>query len=91
MLFNKKYEKIVMIRDIVIDENLAWNCNLVYAINKPFRSYVFDESLNEVKVKQIIDILVEVQAISEIPYTIEVEEGVAITSQRPQRTNVQPT
>ena len=62
----------------MIDENtdLTWNSS--YAINKPLMSYGADEETGEVEVETVTDIL----------DTVEVEEGVGSTSQRPQRTRL---
>lgn len=83
-LFNLMSDKTVMIRDIVIDENSAWDWNSGDATNNPLISYDFDEESCEHE-----EIL-----LNNIPVTVEVEaknrEGVASTSQRPQRTRVLP-
>lgn len=67
-----------MNRDIVIDENFPCDQNFGDAINKPLMSYGVEEETDEVEVEDISE-------------TIEVEEVVARTSQRPQRTIVLPT
>ncbi|KAI5415903.1 hypothetical protein KIW84_041077 [Lathyrus oleraceus] len=56
--------------------------------NKPLVSYCINKETNEVEVEAISDIPVKVAA--DIPDTIEVEEGMANTSQRPQITRVRP-
>ena len=65
-----------MSRDIVIDKYYAWDWNSSDVIHKPLMSQDFDEASNDV----------EVEAVPDMPDTVEVEDGVAITSQRPQRT-----
>ncbi|KAI5412141.1 hypothetical protein KIW84_056990 [Lathyrus oleraceus] len=60
------------------------------AIDKPFMSYDFDEASNDVKVEDIINISVEVEVAADMPDTVEVEDGIASTSQRPQRTILHP-
>ena len=72
----------------MIDENYAWDLNPDNAINKPLLSYGFEEETNEVEVEEIVDILVEVKVVADIPDIVEVEEEVASTSHRPQRTRV---
>ncbi|KAI5405338.1 hypothetical protein KIW84_052203 [Lathyrus oleraceus] len=54
-------------------------------------SYYFDEESNDVEVEDIFDIRVEVEAIADMTDTVEVEDGVASTSQRPQITRSLPT
>jgi hypothetical protein len=85
-LFNPINEKIVMSRDIVIDENSAWDWNSSNVINKPLMTYDFSEASNDVEVKYIVDIPVEVEVVADIPDTVEVREVMARRSQRPQRT-----
>lgn len=52
-------------------------------------SYDFEEASNDIEVEDIVNILIEVEAVADMPNTVEVEDGVA--SQRPQRTRVCPT
>ncbi|KAI5398701.1 hypothetical protein KIW84_064179 [Lathyrus oleraceus] len=52
-------------------------------IGKPLKSCDFDEVSNNVKVKDIVDISVEVKEVADMSDTVEVEDGV--DSQRPQR------
>ncbi|KAI5394711.1 hypothetical protein KIW84_061367 [Lathyrus oleraceus] len=79
-----------MSRDIVIDENSVWDCNSSDTIDKPLESYDFDEASSNVEVKDIVDILVEVEAATDMPDIVEVEDCVTSTSQRAQRTRVHP-
>lgn len=81
MLFNPINDKIIMSRDIVIDKNYSWDWNFGGAINKPLISYGVDEETDEV----------QVEVVANIPDTSEVEEGMASTSERPQRIRVLPT
>ena len=46
-LFNPINDKIVMSRDIMIDENSVWGWNSCDATNKPLMSYGFDEESGE--------------------------------------------
>lgn len=80
-LLNLMKNKIVMSRDIVIDENSSWDWNSGDAINKPLMSYGINEETDEVKVETVDD----------IPDTVKVEQGQASTIQRPQRTRVLQT
>lgn len=48
-LFNPNNDKIVICRDIVIDENSAWDWNSGDVTNKPLVSYGFDEESREHK------------------------------------------
>ena len=75
-----------MNRDIVIDENYAWHWNFGDPINKPLMSYGVEEETDEVEVEAIVDILVK--EFTDIPDTVEVEEDMSSTSQRPQWTRV---
>lgn len=43
MLFNPINGKILVTRDIIIDENSAWNWDSNDATNKPLMSYDFDK------------------------------------------------
>ena len=92
-LFNPVNEKIVLSRDIVINENSAWDWNSSNSINKSLMSYDVDEETDEVEVDGIIEnpIEFEEEAVDNIPNTVEVEEDMAETSQRPQRNRVLPT
>lgn len=90
-LLNPINDKIMMSRDIVIDENLAQDWNSGDAINKPLLSNEFNEETDEVKVEEIADIQIKVQAVVGIPDTIEVEEGVFRKRQKAQRTRVRPS
>ena len=71
-----------MSRDILIDENSAWDWNSGDLINKPLIIYGIDEEIDEVEVESIVDIWVK---------AVEFEEGMASTNHRPQRTRVRPT
>lgn len=84
-LFNSINEKILMSRDIMIDENYAWDLNSSEAINKPLMGYGVDEETNEVEVEDVAEILdiVDIEANS--------QEGVVGMSQRPKRTRVLPS
>ena len=90
-LLNPINKKIMMSRDIVIDENFTWDWNSSDAIDKPLMRYDFDEASNDVEVEDIIDIPVEVEGIADMLDIIKVEDGVGSTRQRPQRTRVRPT
>ena len=87
-LFNPINHKIMISRDNMIDENSDWDWNSSNAINKPLMSYEFDEASNDVEVEDIVDILVEIEAIADIPYTVK--DVMASTSQRPKRTRTRP-
>lgn len=54
-------------------------------------NYDFDEASNDVEVGDIIDIIVEVEVVVDMPDKVEVEDSVASTSQRSQRTRSRPT
>ena len=69
-LFNPINQKIMISRDIMIDENSAWDWNSNNAIDKPLMSYDFDEASNYVEVKDIIDIPIEDEVVTDIPDTI---------------------
>ncbi|KAI5434431.1 hypothetical protein KIW84_021320 [Lathyrus oleraceus] len=73
--------------EIAKDKN--WN-HLCNEIDNPLMSYDFDEASNDVEVEEIVDIPVEVKVVDDIPDTVEVEEVMANTSQRPQRTKARP-
>ena len=63
-LFNPINDKIVMSRDMVIDENSAWDWNISDATNKPLMSYEVDEESSEHE-KTLVDnvpVIVEVGA-----------------------------
>ena len=92
-LFNPINQKIVLSRDTVVDENSVWDWNSSNEINKPLMSSDFNEAGNDVEVEDIVDPPVEeeVEAVADILDIVEVEENVAGTSQRPQRTRVLPT
>ncbi|KAI5401720.1 hypothetical protein KIW84_066260 [Lathyrus oleraceus] len=60
------------------------------AIDKPFMSCDFDEASNNVEVEDIINIPVKFVVVSDMLETEEVKDGVASTSQRPQRTRDRP-
>lgn len=64
----------------MIDENFTWDSNYGDTINNPFISYGVNEEIDEVEVEVVVD----------IPEIVEVKEGVASTSQRPQRARVLP-
>ena len=68
----------MLTRDIVIDESFAWDYNSSNSINKSLMSFDFDEETDEVVIEGIVE------------NPVEVEEGVASTNQRPQRTRVRP-
>ncbi|XP_058784535.1 uncharacterized protein LOC131659343 [Vicia villosa] len=89
-LLNLDNAKIMLCRDIVVVENSAWDWNLSNSINKSFMSSDFEEATAEFEVSAIFDTPVEVEAVSNILDTAKVEEGVAATSQRPQRTRILP-
>lgn len=84
MLFNQMNNNIMMSRDIVIDQNSSWDWNLGDATNKPLMGYEVDEESSEH----------EENPVDNVPITVKLEaenqEGVASTSQRPQRTRVLP-
>ena len=83
----------MLIRDIVINENSAWDWNSSNSIKKSLMNFDFDEETNEVEVEGIVKNPVEVEeeAVADTPVTVEVEEVVDETSQRPQRNRVLPT
>src|ERR1043165_8690002 len=54
-IFNPVNEKIVLSRDIVIDENSSWDWNSSNSINKPLMSPDFDEEINVVEVEGITE------------------------------------
>ncbi|XP_050875176.1 uncharacterized protein LOC127078793 [Lathyrus oleraceus] len=91
MQFNSINQKIMMSRDIVIDENFAWDWNFGDPVDKLLMSYDFDEASSDVEVKDIVNIPVEVRVVDDIPDIVEVKNGVSSTSQRPQRTRARPT
>jgi hypothetical protein len=90
-LFNSNNQKIMIIRDVVIDENSAWDWNSSNAIDKPLMIYDFDEASNDVEVEDIVDIQFKVEVVTDMPDIIKVEDSVTSTSQRPQRTRSHPT
>ncbi|XP_050909629.1 uncharacterized protein LOC127123453 [Lathyrus oleraceus] len=90
-LFNPINQKIMFSRDIVIDENSAWDWNSSNAIDKPLMSYNFDKASQDVEVEDIVYIRIEVKAVINIINTFKFEEVMASTSQRPQRTKASPT
>lgn len=75
----------------MINESSSWDWNYSGAIDKPLMSYDFDEVSNNVEVEDIIDISVKVEVVTDMPDTVEVEDGVSSTSQKPQRTRARPT
>lgn len=70
----------------MIDENYAWDWNSSNAIDKSLMSYDFNEASNDVEVKDIIDIPVEVEVVADILDTFEAGKVMASISQRPVRT-----
>ncbi|XP_058746106.1 uncharacterized protein LOC131618977 [Vicia villosa] len=89
-LFNLVNTKILLSRDIVVDEDYTWDWNSSNSVNKPLMSSNFNEETTEVEVDEIFKTLVEVEAVANTHDTVEVKEGVADTSQRPQRTRILP-
>ncbi|KAI5406522.1 hypothetical protein KIW84_053021 [Lathyrus oleraceus] len=53
-------------------------------------SYDFNEESQDVKVEDIVDIPVEVEAKNDMPDTVKIEDGVTSTGQRPQRARPRP-
>lgn len=80
MLFNPINQKIVISQDIVSNEIHVWDKNSSDAIDKPLMSYDLEKASNDVKAKDIINILDEVEATADMPNTVEIEEGMASTS-----------
>ena len=68
-LFNPVNEKIVLSRDIVINENSAWDQNFSNSINKPLMSYDVNEETDKVEVEGIVEnpVKVEEEAVADIP------------------------
>jgi hypothetical protein len=89
-LFNPINQKIMMTRDIVIDENSTGGWNSGDPIQKPLIIYDFDEANNDVKVEDIIDIPVKVEETIDLLDTVEIEDGVASNNQRPKITRAHP-
>ncbi|XP_050915342.1 uncharacterized protein LOC127130362 [Lathyrus oleraceus] len=69
-LFNPINKKIMMSRDIVIDENYSWEWNSSNAIDKPLMSYDFVKANNDVEVKDVVDIPIKVEAVADMPDTV---------------------
>lgn len=89
-LFNPINHKIVIIRDVVINENSFWDWNSD-TIDKPLMRCDFKEVSNDVEVEEIVDISVKVDVITNMPDTVEVKDGIASTSKRPQITRFHST
>ncbi|XP_058757405.1 uncharacterized protein LOC131630662 [Vicia villosa] len=74
--------------NIVVDEIFIWDWS--NSINKTLMRSDFEEATTEVEVDAIVETRVKVEAVTNIPDTVEVEDGVIDISQRPQRTQTLP-